>query len=252
MNILLSCNLSIALSNCKLFCSIEATTTLTHRGFPVDVFIDCSQSGNCISVSGEKNIFKNITFTNSSSQNFAVEFVYVGDYNIIENCLFLDNSKHLKAYNIQGLNIKNSNFLGTTEDTRNAIRLENCGSYIPLQISYSTFRPSNNYFSDSLYLKSTDLNFFNNYLTGSRNEGIYIYDDETKLYVANSVVFANGTTSHNGGYNINGACSQTIVENSMTRSFVREDYNLSINIDNINPINGLLGIKNYSRYGFLG
>ncbi|WP_413871267.1 hypothetical protein, partial [Desulfobacula sp.] len=26
------CNLSIALSNCKLFCSIEATTTLTHRG----------------------------------------------------------------------------------------------------------------------------------------------------------------------------------------------------------------------------
>ncbi|MBT4024182.1 MAG: hypothetical protein HOE60_04805, partial [Desulfobacula sp.] len=24
-------NLSIALSNCKLFCSIEATTTLTHR-----------------------------------------------------------------------------------------------------------------------------------------------------------------------------------------------------------------------------
>ena len=32
MNILLSCNLSIALSNCKLFCSIEATTTLTHRG----------------------------------------------------------------------------------------------------------------------------------------------------------------------------------------------------------------------------
>jgi len=231
----------------------QSEKTITgNTGFPVDVFIDCSQSGNCISVSGEKNIFKNITFTNSSSQNFAVEFVYVGDYNIIENCLFLDNSKHLKAYNIQGLNIKNSNFLGTTEDTRNAIRLENCGSYIPLQISYSTFRPSNNYFSDSLYLKSTDLNFFNNYLTGSRNEGIYIYDDETKLYVANSVVFANGTTSHNGGYNINGACSQTIVENSMTRSFVREDYNLSINIDNINPINGLLGIKNYSRYGFLG
>jgi len=31
VNILLSCNLSIALSNCKLFCSIEATTTLTHR-----------------------------------------------------------------------------------------------------------------------------------------------------------------------------------------------------------------------------
>jgi len=36
VNILLSCNLSIALSNCKLFCSIEATTTLTHREFGID------------------------------------------------------------------------------------------------------------------------------------------------------------------------------------------------------------------------
>jgi len=38
VNILLSCNLSIALSNCKLFCSIEATTTLTHRD--VELAID--------------------------------------------------------------------------------------------------------------------------------------------------------------------------------------------------------------------
>ena len=48
MNILLSCNLSIALSNCKLFCSIEATTTLTHRESAMNIipsdsaFIDVS------------------------------------------------------------------------------------------------------------------------------------------------------------------------------------------------------------------
>jgi hypothetical protein len=38
VNILLSCNLSIALSNCKLFCSIEATTTLTHRAGETQFF----------------------------------------------------------------------------------------------------------------------------------------------------------------------------------------------------------------------
>ena len=217
-----------------------------------DVFIDCSLSGNCINVSGEKNIIKNITFANSASQKFAVEFGEGGNYNTIYNCNFCENSRHLRGYHIEGLNIINSNFLGVTENSRNAIRFENCGSETPIKISYSTFKPSGMNFSDSLYLKSTEIDFYNNFLTGSMNEGIYVYDDETKLHVANSVIFANGITSYYGGYNINGACSQTTTENSLTMAFVRDDFNLSTRVENINPITGTLGIKAYSKYGLLG
>ena len=46
MNILLSCNLSIALSNCKLFCSIEATTTLTHRDIGYGGRVSCFERIN--------------------------------------------------------------------------------------------------------------------------------------------------------------------------------------------------------------
>jgi len=113
VNILLSCNLSIALSNCKLFCSIEATTTLTHR-----VFNNCKIMG--------------VDFTKCDT--LMIDFSM--DECKIKNCLFSNlNLKKCNFYksevmesdfvntNLSGSNLSESNFSGSLFHNTNLFKV---------------------------------------------------------------------------------------------------------------------------------
>jgi hypothetical protein len=95
VNILLSCNLSIALSNCKLFCSIEATTTLTHRDGKVLSIFDETQFKdkeivNLIKVHGSLNWF---------DINGEIRFLYSISKDETPKIIAPGKNKYQEAYN---------------------------------------------------------------------------------------------------------------------------------------------------------